>query len=334
MSVSHRGRLVLVCGVLVLSGCAVTATTPLSDQGARATQAVQLGRNAPALSTDSAPPGMKRGLYVLASSAVLGFGANDRSNRRPFCSLGDIASQLVNIAFDTKGRMIVPDYASSTITVYAGPTGPQACGKKLGVIHDRDGQPVDAASLDAASGRIVVAANSPHVDVCSLRRGCTKSLTAPLLDIIASVALSRNGDCWAEGDEVSGPGGLYYFKGCNTDGVVATGYFSENDNYGGIDVDKHGNILSIVANYHNSPALYVYSGCNPACTMLSGPLPLKGTGTYGHLNADSTEFAAADSQNSSIDVYKYSPTSLTYEYSISRGLSAVAGVAFNPPADQ
>jgi hypothetical protein len=144
----------------------------------------------------------------------------------------------------------------------------------------------------------------------------------------------RSGRPAAEGDEASGPGTLDYFKGCNSEGQVTTGYYGGGDNYGGIDIDKYGNIVSIFANYHNRPALYVYSGCTPACTMLSGPLPLHGNGTYGHLNKDSTEFAAADSRYSAIDVYKYSPTSLTYEYGFDSGLSGVYGVAFNPRAEQ
>ncbi|MGA2760118.1 MAG: hypothetical protein ABSF08_07380 [Candidatus Cybelea sp.] len=159
-------------------------------------------------------------------------------------------------------------------------------------------------------------------------------MSGPYLDAPASIALSRRGDCWAEGDEASGPGTLDYFKGCNSAGQVTTGYYGGGDNYGGLDIDKDGNIVSIFANYHNSPAVYVYSGCNPACTTLSGPLPLHGNGTYGHLNKDSAEFAAADSQYSSIDVYKYSPSSLTYEYSFDSGLSSVDSVAFNPRAEQ
>jgi hypothetical protein len=125
---------------------------------------------------------------------------------------------------------------------------------------------------------------------------------------------------------------LYYFKGCNSDGQLTTGYYGDGDNYGGLDIDKYGNIVSIYANYHNTPAVYVYSGCNPTCAPVSGPLPLVGNGTYGHLNNDSTEFAVADTQFSSIDVYKFTPTSLRFEYSFNGGLSGIEGVAYNPRA--
>lgn len=332
MRVRDSRRSMIACVVLTMCGCAVTVAPPGNPQGTQALRAFQTQGDAPTASR-AATLGLKRGLYVLTSSYVYGFPADNRENGPAFCSLGGFTYPADNVEFDTNGHLIVPDYASSTITVYAAPTVSRACGQILGVIRDPFGQPLDAASLDAVSGRIVAVAQG-QVDVCSLRRGCTKSLAAPYLGAPASVALSRDGDCWAEGDAPSGPGTLYYFKGCNTAGQLTSGYQGGGDNYGGLDIDKYGNIVSIFANYHNSPALYVYSGCAPACTMRSGPLPLRGTGTYGHLNKDSTEFAAADSQYSEVDVYKYSPTSLTYEYAFNRGLSSVYGAAFNPRASQ
>ncbi len=221
---------------------------------------------------------------LLSSSGIDGFPTNNRKNDGPFCSLGGISSGVQSIAFDRKGNMIGPDYNSSTITVNGAPTKRQACGKVVGMIQDSFSQPTDAASLDAATGRIVVIANR-EVNVCSLRHGCTKRLNAPFLNLSASIALSHDGDCWAEADEASGPGVLYYFK-----------------------------------------------GCNPICAPVSGPLPLVGNGTYVHLNKDSTGSAVADTQFSSIDVYKFKPTSLHFEYSFNGGLSGIEGVAYNPRA--
>jgi hypothetical protein len=319
MSVMRRRQALLTGALLAVCGCASTISTSPNPG------------TAPAIQTVAAQSGLKRGLYVLSSSGIDGFPTVNRQNKGPFCSLGGIASGVGSIAFDRKGDMIVPDYDSSTITVYGAPTTSDACGKIVGVIQDPFGQPVDAASLDAATGRIVVIAQQ-QVDLCSLRHGCTKKLGADLLTAAASIALSPDGDCWAEADATSGPGVLYYFKGCNSDGQRTSGYYGGGDNYGGLDVDKYGNIVSIFANYHNTPAIYVYSGCNPTCEPVSGPLPLVGTGTYGHLNKDSTEFAVADTQFSSIDVYKYSPTSLRFEYSFNGGLSGIIGVAYNPRA--
>ena len=139
------------------------------------------------------------------------------------------------------------------------------------MIQDSFSQPTDAASLNAVTGRIVVVANQ-EVDVCSLRHGCTKRLNAPFLNLSASIAVSHDGDCWAEADEASGPGVLYYFKGCNSDGQLTSGFYGGGDNYGGLDIDKYGNIVSIFANFHNTPAVYVYSGCNPTCAPDSRPV--------------------------------------------------------------
>jgi hypothetical protein len=313
-------KLAIVGAVFVFSGCASTVATPPN-----------LPADPTPIAQAASQSGIRHGLYVLSSSGVDGFPTDNRKNNGPFCSLGGITSGVGSIAFDRKGNMIVPNYDSSTITVYGASTSRHACGKIIGVIQDPFGQPVDAASLNASTGRIIVIAEQ-QVDVCSLRHGCTKRLSADLLTAAASVALSRDGDCWAEADAVSGPGVLYYFRGCNSDGQRTSGYYGGSDNYGGLDIDGYGNLVSIFANYHNSPAIYVYSGCNPTCAPVSGPLPLVGNGTYGHLNKDSTEFAVADTQFSSIDVYKFTPTSLRFEYSFDDGLSGIAGVAYNPRA--
>jgi hypothetical protein len=79
--------------------------------------------------------------------------------------------------------------------------------------------------------------------------------------------------------------------------------------------------------------VYVYSGCKPACKAIGGPFPLKGTAVYGHLNEDSTSFAAADYQYGQVDVYRYSPTAITYRYSFNNGISVnsgIVGAAYNP----
>jgi hypothetical protein len=312
--------LMLAAAVSVTCGCAVATATPPNSTEAQG------------FAKAAAPAGLRRGVYVLGSSAIYGFRADNPDNDAPFCRLPNFAYSAGNIAFDTKGRMIVPDYAASTITVYDAPTKPNACGKVLGAIQDTYGKPIDAASLDAAGGRIVVASQD-RVEICSLRQGCTASLSAPNLDTVSSIALWKNGDCWAQADATSGPGILDYFKGCDNDGEETTGYEGGEDNFGGIYLDEYGNIVSIFANYKNSSALYVYSGCNPACTMVSGPLPLRGNGSYGDLNKASSEFFAADYQYSSVDVFKYTPKSLIYEYSFDAGLSGgVYGVAFNPRA--
>ena len=120
---------------------------------------------------------------------------------------------------------------------------------------------------------------------------------------------------------------LTYFKGCSGTGQEATGY--QNSYLGGLDIDNFGNIVFIM----NLTELYVYSGCNPACTLVGGPFSLQGHATFGHVNHDSTLLATADNQFGQVDVYHYKPTKVTYWYSFSNGLIAsyiLEGAAFTP----
>ncbi|MGA8575799.1 MAG: hypothetical protein WB609_08995 [Candidatus Cybelea sp.] len=59
--------------------------------------------------------------------------------------------------------------------------------------------------------------------------------------------------------------------------------------------------------------LYVYKGCAPACTLAAGLYSLEGESVYGHLNEKSNTFATADFESGSVDVYAYTPSSLTYQ---------------------
>jgi hypothetical protein len=125
---------------------------------------------------------------------------------------------------------------------------------------------------------------------------------------------------------------LTYFKRCSGSGETATGF--DNPASGGLDIDKDGHLVTVS---YSTPAVYVYSGCRPACKLIGGPFPLKGTGFYGHLNMDSTSFVAADYQHGEIDVYRYTPTSLKYMYSFNNGLSqssGVVGAAYNPSSKE
>ncbi len=104
--------------------------------------------------------------------------------------------------------------------------------------------------------------------------------------------------------------------------------------YGGLDIDTHGNIVAVDAFV---PQLWVYRGCNPACTVVGGPFPLHGDTVFGHLNRTGTEWVGGDYQNGMLDVYKYRTSTLTYEYSISNGFNPsdeVEGAAFSPSSKE
>ncbi len=95
--------------------------------------------------------------------------------------------------------------------------------------------------------------------------------------------------------------------------------------YGGLDIDKNGNLVAISA---FTSQMYVYSGCDPACTLVGGPFSMQGEAVFGHLNKQSMTFCAGDFSTAGMDVYYYSPSALTYWYSFNNGLCP----ASNPKA--
>jgi len=98
------------------------------------------------------------------------------------------------------------------------------------------------------------------------------------MNFVYSVAVAKNGDCWASSEQAEsmGSGGavLTYFKDCSGSGQTATGY--QNAYAGGLDIDVNGNLVSISA---TTPAVYVYSACNP----LARPSAARSRSTGGHL---------------------------------------------------
>ncbi len=281
------------------------------------------------------------------SSIINGYHHHNTGNGPPVCSLG--ASYANTIAVDGKGNLIDPDGGTRTIIVYR---GPGMCGPEVGAVADGFGQPADAASMDAANGTIVVgnifdnvarshgpshgtSSGFASISLCTLANGCTVNLSNPNMFLVAGVALANDGDCWASGTDSSGSGTLFYFAGCSEEGQIATGF--HNVSYGGLDIDKNGNLVSIDLGTSGSSSLWVYRGCNPACTLVGGPFPLLGQTVFGHLNEQSMAFVTGDFEFGQLDIYDYSPTSLTYSYSINNGFSPseeVEGAAYNPRSKQ
>lgn len=276
---------------------------------------------------------ISRGIYASEydNGEILGYAGTNPRNKPPTCTL--TAGAYVNgIAVDGKGNLIVPVGATRAVEIFKGPS---MCGRKLASLSDPYGQPSDATSFDAETGGIVVgnafdgqSGSSPgSVSVCSVATGCGENLTDPNLSEVYGVTQAKNRDCWASGLHGSAAV-LIYFKGCDSAGRMAKHFLNESP--GGLEVDKDGNILAIGA---FEPKLYVYKGCNPNCVLIGGPFPLHGEAIFGHLNAGSTAFATASFENSSIDVYSYSPTKLTYLHSFYNGLNGsynVEGVAVVP----
>ena len=298
----------------------------------------QTGIRGNALRSKISPDAKKRaaegGIYgsQFFATIINGYPHKNTSNGPPTCSIG--GSYVNSVAVDGKGNLIDPDGGSRTVIVYQ---GPGMCGSEIGSISDYYGQPSDASSANAATGTIAVGnifdtSGAGSISLCSLSAGCTANLTNPNMYEVAGVAMANNGDCWGSATNSLGTATLTYFAGCSGGGQATTGF--ANTYYGGLDIDANGNLVSIDA---FTPAIRVYSGCNPACTLVGGPFPLLNDAVFGHLNKQSMTFATGDYALGQIDVYYYSPTSLTYWYSFNNGFSAsddVEGAAYNPRSRQ
>jgi hypothetical protein len=328
----YRLALGLAIGAAALGACTLGPTQPgMPSVGVAQHSSMQ---TAGAIRQLPPPIVTQRGIYVdlqtgISSSEIVGY-RSKKGRPRPFCRVNGI-SYADRIAADPFGDLIVPDSFTSSVTVFH---GPRMCGRRLGSFEDSYGQPLDAASDDAAKGNIAVAnifdnSGNGSISVCTVARGCTKNLTNSNMVEVAGVAMANNGDCWASAVNSMFVSTLTFFKHCTGTGQLSGGF--RNKSYGGLDIDATGDIMSISWSGYSS-ALYVYQGCNPHCRLIGGPFPLRHQTMTGHLNEDGTTFAAADYQRTRIDVYRYTPTSLSYQYSITDGLSGgtTAGVAFAP----
>ena len=278
----------------------------------------------------------RAGIYVseFDGSSVYGYAGTNQRNAPPIC--GETSGDFVaDVATDRKGDLIAPSQQGETINIYS---GPRMCGPTAATLHDPYGLPVDVASANALTKAIAVAnieddgpiSNPPpgSITLCTVAGGCTQNLTNPQMYRVAGVALDKRGDCWASAVDTNSNPTLIYFAHCAGKGRAASGF--QNSSYGGLEVDKGGNLLTLDS---NAARLFVYSGCRPACKLVAGPFALQGLSLYGKLDAKGTTFAAADYANGEIDLYKYSTTALTYQFSFNQDLSrgsSVEGVAFSP----
>ena len=283
----------------------------------------------PAPMTDDAAPMVakpKYGLYAseVYGSDVLAYHNPNTHNRGPVCK---VYSAYVNgFSVDGKGNLLLPTAYPDEVSVRK---GPGLCGKLLGSVvdygqaercgqlrrrrrRDRRGQYPGERQQESRQHRRLHPGERLHASA---------SQGPHITGYGGGVALARNGDCWmsSEDDGSFSHATLTYFKGCKGAGKAAKGW--KNAYYGGLIIDKQGHLISVD---FETPALWVYRGCNPVCRVVHGPFSLEGTSFYGNLNAKGDELALGDNQFGQVDVYKYSPTKLTYAYSFNRGLSARA----------
>lgn len=319
----------LALGLLLLAGCgAGIVSQPPSSQAPAASVVpdwmhVAMRAVAPQPIVYAAMP--KTGFYAAEfwGTDILGYHSPNKSNGHPLCYVG--ANFVNGIVADASGNLVVPNGYPVEIAVYKGPT---LCGKLAGTFTDKYGQASDAATLNALNGTIVIAnieasrSNTiGNAAVCSLAKGCYRELKNKKITYeVGGVALAKNGDCWLVSENNASFTGakLTYFKKCTGSGATAKGW--KNGNWGGLLIDKAGNLVSIDFT-PQSPALWVYHGCNPDCKRVAGPLALEGDSFYGSLSKNGKELVLGDSQFGQVDVYAYTPKKITYEYSFNNGLS-------------
>jgi hypothetical protein len=291
---------------------------------------------------------MPKGMYIdeFYGAGILAYQNKNTGNNPPFCTVPTgVGSDVNGITADSSGNLVTPvavNYSGvPAVEIWSGPSASGACGTMVASITDPYGQASNAATFDALNGEIVVAnifdlsGAAGSLSICSVSAGCTSNLTNPAMFKVAGVALALNGDCWASAENTSGVATLTYFAGCTGSGTQATGFM--NVDYGGLSIDKNGNLVSVDKNPNGTSQLFVYSGCNPACTLVGGPFPLQGLTVSGAVNGQSMAFLAGDQGLGQADVYFYSPTSLTYWYSFNNGLSVsgkIEGVTYNPVSKQ
>jgi hypothetical protein len=283
----------------------------------------------------------KKGTYVseFDTSSILGYAANNKKNDGPICTISGVA--FVNdVGVDGTGNLMVPNPGDVTggeaLDIHQGPT---MCGKVIGSIGDPYGQPSDATSPNAVTGQIALGnlvgngSTAGSLSICTFKGGCTVNLTASDYFHVGGVGMSNGGDCWID-VKTSASGGveLVYYKGCAGSGAVASGF--KQTYYGGIDIDNKGNLVIID---DMAEDVYIYSGCNPTCTVVGGPFALKGESFWGKLNKANNQFTAVDRTDGLVDVYSYSTKKIKLLYSYNSGLSASLipnGVAVNPRSRQ
>ena len=292
-----------------------------------------------------APDTAKRGIYVSidtqGSTEVFGYKKRNRSNSPPFCTPPFSVSAPYDIAVDGAGNLITSNYVGyNHFDIIIG-QGPNMCGAMAATISDTQGYPRDFSSANALTGTIAVAndlsgyGGTASIMLCTVSGGCTVFLTNPAMYRVFGVAMDNRGNCWGDGINYSGAVTLTYFAGCAGSGVQATGFI--NLFFSGIDIDKSGNLVTA----DETPGtgypshINVYKGCKPKCTLLSST-QTNGFAEYLKLNKLNTQLAASDVTNQQIDIYRYSPTGVTYLYSFNNGLSGtnIVGVAYNKRSPQ
>jgi hypothetical protein len=278
-----------------------------------------------------APASAIKGSYAseFYGGFVNGYTKNNSGNNPSICT--ESVSSVNNFGVDGQGSLIIPA-AFSGVNVYS----PGMCGSLAATITDSYGQASDASTVNAMSGPIVVGniLGPGFVVNCTVSSLTCTQLTPGSAGIgeVAGVGMNAAGDCWADSFNAAFTAvELTWWAGCTGTGTVTTGFL--NTGYGGVDVDNKGNIVTF--NWHGSAGtdLWVYSGCNPACTSVSDNSLTNNSALFGHIGKQGERLIVGAYLAGQADIYAYTPTTLTYYYSFNNGLTAsglVEAAAYSP----
>lgn len=273
-------------------------------------------------------------------SDVLGYRAEKSGSfktAQPFCTTKNLGF-ATGIATDASGNVYVsystPNSSGFGTAPYYIYVYKPHCGAQIAQIPDSFNKFGDPRQIAFGKSDFYVADqygygsnDSANVAICSLsRQQCTGKLVgsgAASLSGIYGVAVDSAGNVYAGGYLTqSSLAAIVEWKGGKGKGrVIATLHESGSAEFAGsMHFDNQGNLLVADA----STAIYVFKGCPGACALQTA-LQLKNVETVDFvLSADNTTLYAV-SDEGSVDVYAYSSSSgITYDYSITNGLSHAA----------
>jgi hypothetical protein len=161
------------------------------------------------LTTRIARPATTAGIYAsnVYASEMWGYPNPNKSNSGRVCTLGSTSRPLTGIngfGTDPKGYVIVPWVLSYSgqLLGYIYVFKPNCVGP-VWQAADNNGQPGDAYSSNAASGKVVVAelkvkgGSTGAISICEYKVGCGKSFSnKAVTGYGGGVAMAANGDCW------------------------------------------------------------------------------------------------------------------------------------------
>jgi hypothetical protein len=304
----------LWCAAIALAGCAARGDSASYASTSGALPQTQREASASA----------RAEVYVTQSNGsangiVFGYGARNKRNNVPQCTLTGQKFDHTQIAADAAGNIYSPNLETSEINVYA-----PNCGALLASVKDPYGADVDVAL--GTGGKFYTAGNT-HVSACTMS-GCTSELTDPSISQLETVAADAHGNVWAAYYNKGGVPSLIVWPGGSMPGKPVSGYVNQNTP-GDIQFDKHDTLVSLQSLFTH---VYIYH-CDVAAATCTNTktISLHGGSLFGALNAKNTNFQATDYEGDAVDVYAY--PSFKYEYSYSRGLlsgSSAQGIAEAP----